>query len=197
MGPPTPPSSLALAHSRELEPPLSPPPTRPAAALQVAEDENGNVWMVDPKTGITYLDSGDDATGILAVAPDGQMYNFFVNPENGKVAEKKLGNVSDLVTVESENFGSITAFPALTGPLPPNIPLSVDPRTGEQEFPPFLEDAEVTMVPKRGLFGGLGGGGKGPLEDLKFDGYMDEKEAAKIEREAQRLQREGKGLRVR
>jgi len=163
----------------------------------VAEDENGNVWMFDPRSGITYLDTGDDAMGVLAVAPDGQMYNFFVSPESGKVAEKRLGNVSDLVTVESENFGSITAFPALTGPLPPNIPLSVDPRTGEQEFPPFLEDSEVTMVPRRGLLGGLGGGAKGPLEDLRLDGFLDEREAAKIEREARKLEREGKGLRVR
>lgn len=111
-----------------------------------------------------------------------------------QVAEKKLGTVDDLITLDTENMGTITGFPAVTGPLPPNIPLSVDPRTGEQEYPPILEDRELLLVPKGGpsLFGKK----EGPLEGLRSDGVATEKEMRRLQKEIDRLEMRGAGVQL-
>ena len=54
-------------------------------ALQVARDADGLLWMADPETGTLMVDTGNPLTGILAVTPDGDMYNFFTDSVTGKV----------------------------------------------------------------------------------------------------------------
>ena len=96
------------------------------------EEKDGDTWILDAATGTLFLDPHDPATGLLAVTPDGAIWNFWNDTATNKVAEKYLGTISDLVSVDSENLGVVTAFAGKPGVLPPTIPLSVDPRTGEQ-----------------------------------------------------------------
>jgi len=164
-------------------------------ALQVARDADGLLWMADPETGTLMVDTGNPLTGILAVTPDGDMYNFFTDSVTGKVAPTKLGNVDDLVTIDTKNLGQVTGFPQETGPLPPNIPLSVDPETGEQEYPAFLEDWILSLVPKEPWeVNPLERSRANRLADLRRGDRVDDAEAIKVEQEAARLAAQGKGV---
>ena len=117
------------------------------ATLRAGVDADGDTWMLDEATGVQYLDGGDPSLGVLAATPSGDMFNIYVDAGTGKVMEKRLGNVDDLITIDTGDLmGLATGFPrADSGPLPPNAPLGVDPRTGEQEYPPFLEDRVLEL----------------------------------------------------
>ena len=111
------------------------------------------------------------------------------------MAPTKLGNVDDLVTIDTKNLGQVTGFPQETGPLPPNIPLSVDPETGEQEYPAFLEDWILSLVPKEPWeVNPLERSRANRLADLRRGDRVDDAEAIKVEQEAARLAAQGKGV---
>lgn len=100
--------------------------------LGVDFDEAGRMFLIDNK-GNVYYDTGFVEGGIDVMSKDGEMYNMF-RDKDGSVAKVRLGNRKDLATMETPEYGEITAF------MDKNVPQALtkpnDSIEGEIPLPP-------------------------------------------------------------
>lgn len=80
-------------------------------ALQVVQDKEGDVWLFDPVTETLYMDTGDATVGMLAVTREGQMYNFFVDPDTGKVRPLVLICFPSILPITTSHHYVPSIFP--------------------------------------------------------------------------------------
>ncbi|EFJ49095.1 hypothetical protein VOLCADRAFT_117417 [Volvox carteri f. nagariensis] len=154
--------------------------------VAAAEDDQGRFFMID-EVGDLYYDSGDPDVGLYAMDTQGNLFNFYRDPDDGEQKITPVGNVSDLKQFKiSEIAGikldrdvNVVAFQdGSTAPLPPGSTYR-DPYTGELRGPDQLVEglngasaassrssSSSSSTTRRGFFESIFGGGGGGGEDL-------------------------------
>ncbi|PRW56651.1 expressed protein isoform A [Chlorella sorokiniana] len=147
--------------------------TKGGNTIAATQDAQGRVFMWD-RAGNIYYDTEDPRTGVYIVDTAGDMTNMFVD-KDGEVQRVPVGNIADLRTIEVSEIGGVpiselqksikglrggrvTGFvtqpSSVSDLMPPNAPVEISRDGKVVKFPPFLEDIEIELEPKGGLFGG-------------------------------------------